>query len=246
MGPLSFAIDNEGNVYILDTVNNRIQIFSSSGVYLSTISLQKDIFPEDIAVDKYGFIYIVNSQEEKLYQFNKKGDIIKSISMGKTRWVSGEPIHIVNNKIYVYMCDEICGDKLIGEIDNGKLSVNTDEDRKKSFKKGKQGISDRRYIASLVKHEDTGSNRYEGKVEIIDKYEITSITLTFPLEGINGIDFLGEDNNKDLHIKTSRVEDKTLIFEVHEFDANGKYLSTIRMPEGDDYFRAVKSILVSK
>ena len=35
--PAGIAVDQEGNVYVADTANNRIQVFSSNGTFISKL-----------------------------------------------------------------------------------------------------------------------------------------------------------------------------------------------------------------
>ncbi|MDH5768013.1 MAG: hypothetical protein OEZ31_03535, partial [Nitrospirota bacterium] len=94
-GPLSFNVDDEGNIYICDTVNERIQIFSTNGIYQSTIPLKKGTIATDIAVDKKGFVYILDYTVSKLYQYDKTGEIIATIGVDVSRWGSVAPMHII-------------------------------------------------------------------------------------------------------------------------------------------------------
>jgi tripartite motif-containing protein 71 len=54
--PRGLGVDSEGNVYVADTLNNRIQKFSNDGVFLDKWNSQSSI-PTDVAVDNDGNIY---------------------------------------------------------------------------------------------------------------------------------------------------------------------------------------------
>jgi sugar lactone lactonase YvrE len=71
MGPRSFTVDIMGNVYICDTVNERIQIYSPSGEYLSTISLAEGTVADDIVVDSAGSVYVYDDSIGLLSQYDR-------------------------------------------------------------------------------------------------------------------------------------------------------------------------------
>ena len=57
-GPLGIDCDKQGRVYVADSRNNRIQVFSSNGTYLKTIKIDR---PDLIAVHKKsGAIYVTH------------------------------------------------------------------------------------------------------------------------------------------------------------------------------------------
>lgn len=239
-GPQSFAVSDKGEIYICDTVNKRVQIFLPNGGYLSTISLQKGTFAQDIAVDKSGFIYVYD--RVKLYQYDRKGNIVTSVDVNESRWGGGGIMHIINNEIHIYACDSItCGDFIIGRIFFNNVLVGPSVEESKRFKEeGRQGLSGRKYMTRLKRFE-------EGKMEIKEKDGTTSKTVVFPLREIVSTEFLGEDSKGNAYVKTERNdENKELVVDVHEFDKNGNYLNTFRMPAGKFHFWSAKHVLVSK
>lgn len=240
IGPKSFTVDDKGNIYICDTVNERIQVFSSNGKYLSTISFKKGTFAEDIDIDKQGFVYVYN--RVKLYQYDKKGNIVTSIDVDESRWGGGGTMHVINNEIYIYACDyDTCGDFLIGRtLFNNMLVGPSVEEPKRFNEKGKQGLSQKKYM--------TGLKRFErGETEIKDRDGATFKIMSFPLKEILSIKFLGEDKRENLYIKTERDnETHELVVEVHKFNADGDYLNTIQMSPSNIHFWSVKNCEVSK
>jgi DNA-binding beta-propeller fold protein YncE len=60
------AVDSSGNVYVVDTRNNRIQKFSSDGTFIRAwgsegCGTDQFLIPHDIAVDSSGNVYVTDS-----------------------------------------------------------------------------------------------------------------------------------------------------------------------------------------
>jgi hypothetical protein len=78
----SIAVDNQGNIYIVDSGNQRIQKYDKDGNYLQTIGRKGQgpgefMSPYDIVLDEKGYIYV--SDDMKMHVFNPKGNSIKDI-----------------------------------------------------------------------------------------------------------------------------------------------------------------------
>ncbi len=242
VGPRSYTVDNMGNIYILDNVNNRVQIYSAEGNFQSTVLYQKDIFASDIAVDKYGFVYIYDRSVRKLYQYEKNGNIVTSIDIDEGRWGGGGTMHIIDNEIYIYACDSnTCGDFIVGRTLFDNLLVGPSVEETKRFKeKGKGGLSGKKYMTGLKGFE-------KGELEIKEKDSTTFKAMSFPIRGIQSIEFVGEDKRVDNYLKTARYdENKGIVVEVHKFSFDNDYLCTITMPKSYIFFVPNREYFVNK
>jgi len=87
--PSSVAVDATGRVYVADTNNHRIQVFTSSGTYLAQWA---DLFfPEGVAVDASGDVYVADTYNRLIKRFTSEGVEV-------TRWGSHaqfNPTHLV-------------------------------------------------------------------------------------------------------------------------------------------------------
>lgn len=80
IAPNNVAIDDDGNVYVSDSGNNRIQIFDKNGKFQRIINGSTDgkgqsifINPRGVGVDGRGNVYIVNNLSHNVYVFDKNG-----------------------------------------------------------------------------------------------------------------------------------------------------------------------------
>jgi sugar lactone lactonase YvrE len=62
-------VDANGNVYVADMGNNRVQKFDSDGKFILYWGLQRFRNPGDVAVATNGFIYVLDSGNEKVQKF---------------------------------------------------------------------------------------------------------------------------------------------------------------------------------
>jgi DNA-binding beta-propeller fold protein YncE len=79
--PESLAVDKDGNVYVTDTFNNRIEIFDADGRFISTFGKNGDgpanlERPKGIAIDCDGHIWVVDAAQNRVKVFNQQGRLL--------------------------------------------------------------------------------------------------------------------------------------------------------------------------
>ncbi len=85
--PQGVALDQDGNVYVTDTLNNRVEIFDADGNFISTFGKNGDgpgyfARPKGIAVEGDGHIWVADEMTDRLQVFNREGQLLTYIGQG--------------------------------------------------------------------------------------------------------------------------------------------------------------------
>lgn len=83
--PSHLTVDGKGNLYVVDSMNGRIQIFDSEGKFIRSFGQFGDapgMFarPKGIAVDSEGHIYVVDAAFNNVQVFDEEGRILLAFS----------------------------------------------------------------------------------------------------------------------------------------------------------------------
>lgn len=81
MFPTYVTVDNDGNVYVTDTLNSRVQKFDPDGNYLMSFGERGNGWgmfdkPKGVALDSFGNVYIADSGWSNVQIFNQQGQIL--------------------------------------------------------------------------------------------------------------------------------------------------------------------------
>jgi len=79
--PSGVALDKEGNLYVADTLNNRIEIFDPDGNFVSTFGKNGDgpgyfARPKGVAIDSDGHVWVADGMQDRIQVFTKEGQLL--------------------------------------------------------------------------------------------------------------------------------------------------------------------------
>jgi DNA-binding beta-propeller fold protein YncE len=79
--PEAVAVDGEGNVFVTDTFNDRVEMFDADGQFISTFGKNGDgpadfERPKGIACDRDGHIWVVDAVQNMVKVFNRQGRLL--------------------------------------------------------------------------------------------------------------------------------------------------------------------------
>ena len=82
--PQCVAVDKNGDVYVTDTLNNRVEIFDADGKFITEFGKAGDgpgyfARPKGIALDSDGHIWVADSMQDRLQVFNREGRLLTYI-----------------------------------------------------------------------------------------------------------------------------------------------------------------------
>lgn len=79
--PTYVSLDKQGNVYVTDTLNSRVQVFDAEGKYVKRFGERGNSWgmfdkPKGVATDSFGNVYVVDSGWSNVQIFNQKGEVL--------------------------------------------------------------------------------------------------------------------------------------------------------------------------
>jgi len=128
--PTYLTLDAQGNLYVADTLNSRVQKFDPDGKFLRAFGKRGTAFgqfdkPKGVALDSFGNLYVVDTGWSNVQLFNAKGDVLMFFGgRGTAPGLLQNPSVMTidkNNRIYV-------GDSLNHRVSVYQLINTTAED----------------------------------------------------------------------------------------------------------------------
>jgi DNA-binding beta-propeller fold protein YncE len=82
--PTGVAVDQEGNLYVCDTLNDRLEIFDGDGKFIRTFGKPGDgpgyfARPKGVAIDSDNHIWVADGQQDRIQVFNQEAQLLISL-----------------------------------------------------------------------------------------------------------------------------------------------------------------------
>ncbi|HYL12178.1 MAG TPA: SMP-30/gluconolactonase/LRE family protein [Terriglobales bacterium] len=79
--PTNVAVDADGNLYVSDTFNDRVEIFDADGNFISTFGKAGDgpgyfARPKGIAIDRDGHVWVADTVQDRVQVFTREGRLL--------------------------------------------------------------------------------------------------------------------------------------------------------------------------
>ena len=91
--PTNVAVDPNGNVYVTDTLNDRVEVLDADGDFINQFGTPGDgpghfARPKGIAIDRDGHIWVTDEIQSRVQVFDKQGQLL--IYFGELGWYPGQ------------------------------------------------------------------------------------------------------------------------------------------------------------
>jgi DNA-binding beta-propeller fold protein YncE len=115
IAPNAITADKEGNIYVVDTGNQRVQVFNEKGKFIKIINGSNGggespfVNPRGIGIDSRGTLYVVSNLTHIVYGFDTDGkQVFQFGSMGEANGQFYLPNGLfIDNKDNVYITDTL-------------------------------------------------------------------------------------------------------------------------------------------
>ncbi|XP_066300817.1 uncharacterized protein [Branchiostoma lanceolatum] len=114
--PNGVTVSDEGEIFVADKENQRIQVFTLQGIFvrqfptvvsnlglLTVLSGGQKMKPHDVAMDGKGNLWVVGKTDsaEFAVQYNKQGRVLRKFDLQKTGWIRGVAVDTRRNHILI-------------------------------------------------------------------------------------------------------------------------------------------------
>ena len=236
--PQSLAVDNDGDLAILDLVNRRIQRYSSEGKWLGKFNITSQAFDIQFMNDRF---ILLAPYDYYIEQYNREGKLIEKVNINrKIEFIDG--LRISGDKIFVQTIEQVQYNMVEKSLTKQLESVTPGFSAK---------IPDLRFQTQWV-------DPHQGYLLIENQQSGKKQTITLNTQDeLGSLVFLNTDKYGNIYLRKELfAPDGKSYFEVDKLDRDGNVLSTIQIAnenivapfkpitidqDGNIYFLEIKS-----
>jgi len=190
-GPASFAVDDQGNLFVCDTVNGRIKAFSPEGKTILDIAAAGALV--DLALDEAGNIFAFDGRSGALAAYDPTGKPISAIPIPPDLLPKAQNLRLVGGRIVLVGRDQ--EEFELGSLKEGELKKR----EKIAVSKGLAAESGKSYAALRA-------SESLAELEIREGEETRRVG--FPLPRLASVAFLGEDGSGNVYLQVEQSREK--------------------------------------
>ena len=75
--PIGLCIDNNGDAYVADYINNRVSVFSKDFNFIKCLGVQQLKYPKDVTVTQHGVV-VLDQGPNCIHLFSRSGELLRS------------------------------------------------------------------------------------------------------------------------------------------------------------------------
>ena len=111
--PFGLCIDCNGDVYVAESSNDRVSVFSKDFNFLKHLATQQLMYPRDVKVTLYSFV-VLDYSPNCIHFFSRGGDLLRScVTQGEDGMVSGP----------WFFCLDTAGNILISDCNRHSIKI---------------------------------------------------------------------------------------------------------------------------
>lgn len=237
VGPRTFAIDDDGNIHVFDSIKRNIKVFNKEGLFQGSVGKE---LPGYALVVYQGNYYLLDGEAVHRYTF--QGSPVETYPIAGTLTLYegyGQGMRIVG-KGDLYVRSQGRSYRICEGIGKSR-TILSEEAQIKSERRGSPDSSGTQWF--LVVKE--GVNRFRLRIQD----QGGSLVNEFPIETMDtfgAVAFLDRDERGTIYIETQRIgQDGTVHHEIRRYQSNGRLVQIVELP--NDYYTIVyKKVVVDK
>jgi hypothetical protein len=223
-GPESFWVNDKGLIYVCDTTNKKIKLFSAQGEFIDQVSVNFKC--NDVAVNDQGNIFVMDSARKLIHCFSMK-QLLSVMAVDKSLISKANLLSISDSKLEIITNDQerylMCEPEQLSLLDAEKNNGNSNDKvilRKPIVKKNNSRLSLKRTEnrKAEITFLDNDSNSHKAS------RKKTPNKTVLPVSDVVSSTFLGSDRTGNCYIQVEQMgcSDSNVNLCVYVLDPEGK------------------------
>ena len=236
LGPQTLIISSNGDIYIEDGENGRIQRFSESGELIATIPLSR--LGEGLCVDQTGKIYFYDPTlvPKKIYQYGPKGNMLKESVLWEGVRGSGSIYSDRSGKLFLSYWNDSLKTSLVFQVGTSEI-VFSREQQKATLREGFVGSN------NVILNQGKIFQNKEGDLHLVDDSsrsvkKFSSYKMNLGQAGFTGVD-------KEMNIYTLKYDREKNVEVMRKYNPAGDLVAEFTI-EKDNYAHATRALVLDE